>query len=88
MSQQRREAVAEGRAMVKVRDASTGRRSTAAVCPGCWDDPVRRGALMAQLGRRGLEVDHPMDEADGAIRGREEHAAGCPHARSKKERGS
>ncbi|MCX7032277.1 MAG: hypothetical protein NTU62_19495 [Spirochaetes bacterium] len=86
MSGQRQEAIGEGRAMVKVRDARTGLRSTAAVCPGCWDGPVRRRALVARLGRRGLEADHPADGADRACRGRAEHAPGCPYGRPEKER--
>ncbi len=76
----RRKAVADGRAMVRVRRAgSTGAAAvTAAVCPGCWDSPSRRPALIAVLAREGLEVAHPDDRAEGQYRAGSAHAAGCP----------
>ena len=76
----RRKAVADGRAMVRVRRAGTTgvETATAAVCPGCWQSPSRRPALIAALAREGLEVAHPDDRAEGRYRAGSGHAPGCP----------
>ena len=64
--------------MVRVRRAGGSEKVTAAVCPGCWNSPVRRPALIAQLAREGLEVADPADGVDGRYRQRSPHASGCP----------
>jgi hypothetical protein len=79
MSFLRKLAVAEGRAMVRVRRISTHDLATVGVCPACWNIPERRAALLAQLARMGLEVAHRDDRADGAYRPGKPHAPGCRH---------
>jgi hypothetical protein len=76
----RKKAVDEGRAMVRVRNPSTGDLATAGVCPACWNIAERRPSLLAQLSRMGWEPVHKADLADGVYRPRSMHAPGCRHA--------
>ena len=78
----RSEAVGEGRAMVRVRRTGTGEPATAGVCPGCWNSPQRRPALIAKLAKEGLAVVHPADGVDGAYKPQSTHAPGCPWRKS------
>jgi hypothetical protein len=81
MSLLRKLAVAEGRAMVRVRSTKTRELSTIGVCPACWNIPERRAALLIQLAKMGLEVAHRDDLSDGAYRPGKPHAPGCRHSR-------
>jgi hypothetical protein len=72
------EAVREGRALVSVRKGRTGHMATVGVCPACWNDPVRRKALLAQLAQRGLVVVHGEDGASGRYLSGAAHAPNCP----------
>ncbi len=74
-------AVAEGRAMVRVRRSGTRDLATIGVCPACWNIPERRTALLVQLAKMGLEVAHRDDLAGGAYRPGKPHAPGCRHSR-------
>jgi hypothetical protein len=73
-----RKAVEDGRAMVRVRRAGDAGTATAAVCPGCWNSPARRPALIAKLAREGLAVAHTDDGVNGRYRPDSAHAPGCP----------
>ena len=79
MSFLRKLAVAEGRAMVRVRRVGTRDLATVGVCPACWNIPERRRILLAQLAKMGLEVAHRDDRDGGAYRPGKPHAPGCPH---------
>jgi hypothetical protein len=81
MSVQRRMAVQEGRAMVRVRRVAGGQLITAAVCPACWNMRQRREALLARLKKMGLEVVHRDDLLEGRYRPGKAHAPGCPYSR-------
>jgi len=81
VSRQRRLAVAEGRAMVRVRRTGTRDLATIGVCPACWNIPERRAVLLVQLAKMGLEVAHRDDRAEGTYRPGKPHAPGCRHAR-------
>ena len=74
-------AVAEGRAMVRVRRLDNRDLATIGVCPACWNIPERRAALLVQLAKMGLEVAHRDDLAEGTYRPGKPHAPGCRHAR-------
>lgn len=65
--------------MVRVRRFDTGELTTAALCPGCWNDPVRRAALLAKLAAMGVAPVHRADLADGRYLAGREHAPGCPY---------
>ncbi len=81
MSFLRKLAVAEGRAMVRVRQIGTRDLATIGVCPACWNIPERREALLVQLAKMGLEVAHRDDRAEGVYRPGKPHAPGCRHGR-------
>lgn len=80
MSLQRLFAVAEGRAMVRVRRLGTQELATAGFCPACWNAPERRRDLLRQLAKLGYEVVHRDDREEGVYRPGKAHAAGCRHA--------
>jgi hypothetical protein len=77
----RRLAVAEGRAMVRVRRSGTRDLATVGVCPACWNIPERRAVLLVQLAKMDLEVAHRDDRAEGVYRPGKPHAPGCRHGR-------
>jgi hypothetical protein len=74
----RKEAVREGRAMVRVRRVRTGELATAGVCPACWNSRERRPVLVARLENEGLVVADAADGIDGDYRLFAAHAPGCP----------
>jgi hypothetical protein len=74
-------AVAEGRAMVRVRRTGTRDLATIGVCPACWNIPERRAVLLVQLAKMGLEVAHRDDLAEGTYRPGKPHAPGCRYTR-------
>jgi hypothetical protein len=78
---QRKLAVAEGRAMVRVRRTGTRDLATVGVCPACWNIPERRAVLLVQLAKMGLEVAHRDDRAEGVYRPGKPHAPGCRYSR-------
>ena len=71
-------AMVEGRAIIRVRRARTGRLAAVGVCPGCWSSRVRRPQLLAELAARGFAVVHGEDGATGAYLRAQNHARGCP----------
>ena len=75
----RRRAVRDGRAMIRVRYADTGELSTAAVCPGCWNDPERRRALLARMKKMHVEVVSERDGLGGIYRPGKNHMPSCPY---------
>jgi hypothetical protein len=77
----RKKAVADGRALVRVKHTKTGALATVGVCPACWNMRERRPALLAQLSRMGLETVHREDWVDGVYRVRSHHAPGCRFSR-------
>jgi hypothetical protein len=79
----RRRAVRDGRAMIRVRYTDTGELSTAAVCPGCWNDPERRRALLVRLKKMKVEVVSPQDGPDGTYLEGEAHLRDCPYRHKK-----
>jgi hypothetical protein len=81
LSWQRKLAVREGRAMVRVRKLRGGELATVALCPACWNIPERREALLARLAKMELEVVHRDDRLEGVYRPGKAHAPGCPYAR-------
>jgi hypothetical protein len=81
MSLLRRLAVAEGRAMVRVRRIGTRDLATIGVCPACWNIPERRAALLVSLAKMKLEVAHRDDLAEGIYRPGKPHSPGCRHSR-------
>ena len=74
----RKEAVRDGRAMVRVRRVRTGELATAGVCPACWSSRERRPVLAARLEAEGLVVADAADRIDGAYQPLGTHAPGCP----------
>ena len=76
----RKLAVAEGRAMVRVRKVKTRDLATIGVCPACWNIKERRRDLLIQLKKMDLEVVHKDDLLDGVYRPGRKHAPGCRHA--------
>jgi hypothetical protein len=81
MSLERKFAVLQGRAMVRVRRLASGELATAGVCPACWNIPERRRMLLVQLAKMGLEVAHRDDRAEGTYRPGKPHAPGCRYSR-------
>ena len=81
MSLQRRIAVLEGRAMVRVRRLQDRELATIGVCPACWNIRERREVLLARLAKMNLEVVHRDDRLDGRYRPGKAHAPGCPYSR-------
>jgi hypothetical protein len=79
----RAQAVQEGRALIRVRDARTGELATAGVCPGCWDSHIFRPLLLAKLAEKGLAVVHGADGATGRYEGARAHAPRCPRGAAK-----
>ena len=77
----RKLAVAEGRAMVRVRKTQNGDLATIGVCPACWNIKERRRDLLIQLKKMELEVVHRDDLLEGVYRPGRIHAPGCRHAR-------
>lgn len=80
MSLQRKIAVLQGRAMVRVRKVRTRDLVTAGMCPACWNIPERRRVLLVQLEKMGLEVVHRDDRLEGVYRPGKPHAPGCRHS--------
>lgn len=76
----RKLAVAEGRAMVRVRNRKSRDLATIGVCPACWNIKQRRRDLLIQLAKMGLEVVHRDDLLEGVYRPGRRHAPGCRHA--------
>jgi hypothetical protein len=81
MSLQRKIAVQEGRAMVRVRRLQDRELATVGVCPACWNIRQRREVLLARLAKMKLEVVHRDDLLEGRYRPGKAHAPGCPYAR-------
>ena len=81
MSLQRKLAVLEGRAMVRVRRLADRELATIGVCPACWNIPERRKVLLAKLAKMELEVVHRDDQLEGRYRSGKAHAPGCPYSR-------
>jgi hypothetical protein len=79
MSLQRKLAVLEGRAMVRVRYIKTHDLATIGICPACWNIKKRRATLLFKLQKMGLEVAHHQDRLDGTYRLGKKHAPGCPY---------
>lgn len=80
MSSDRKIAVREGRAMVRVRKIKTGDLATIGVCPACWNIKSRRRDLLVQLKKMDLETVHREDLLGGTYRPGKEHAPGCRHS--------
>ena len=57
MSLQRKLAVNEGRAMIRVRNRKTKEPATIGVCPGCWNDKTRREVLLKKLIKMNLMAE-------------------------------
>ncbi len=74
----RKEAVRDGRAMVRVHRVLTGELATAGVCPACWNSRERRPVLAARLEKQGLVVADAADRIDGTYQPLGAHAPGCP----------
>jgi hypothetical protein len=81
MSLQRKIAVQEGRAMVRVRRLEDRELATVGVCPACWNICERREVLLARLAKMNLEVVHRDDLLEGRYRPGRAHAPGCPYSR-------
>jgi hypothetical protein len=80
MSLQRKIAVQEGRAMVRVRRLRDRELATVGVCPACWNIRERREMLLARLTKMDLEVVHRDDQLEGRYRLGKAHAPGCPNS--------
>ncbi len=80
MSLQRKIAVAQGRAMVRVRKLKGGELATVGLCPACWNIKERRRDLLVQLAKMDLAVVHREDRLDGTYRPGRAHAPGCRHS--------
>ncbi|MBN1799131.1 MAG: hypothetical protein JW822_11170 [Spirochaetales bacterium] len=74
----RKQAVNQGRAMVRVRSLKTGTAATIGVCPACWNLKERRRVLLEKLKSMGYTVQHKTDLSDGAYRSGETHDPRCP----------
>ncbi len=72
-------AIAEGRAMIRVRYKDTHELTTVAVCPGCWNIRERRKVLLFKLDKMGLEVVFKDDYLNGVYRYGKQHAPNCPY---------
>jgi hypothetical protein len=70
-------AVADGRAMVRVRSLETRAPATIGVCPACFNLHSRRDVLLMTLAKHGYEVVHRSDRLDGEYRPGKKHAPGC-----------
>ena len=81
MSLKRKLAIAEGRAMVRVRYKDSHELTTVAVCPGCWNIKERRRILLFKLDKMGLEVVFKEDYLDGTYRFGKKHAPNCPYGK-------
>lgn len=77
MSSLRKIVVSQGRGMVRVRWIDTHDLLTAAVCPGCWNDPERRFVLLKKMEKMGVEPVHKDDLIDGVYR-QKQHSPECP----------
>jgi hypothetical protein len=73
----RKFAIAEGRAMVRVRYSGSRDLATIGVCPACWNIKERRKVLLLKLEKMGLEVVHKDDTLQGVYRLGKGHAPGC-----------
>jgi hypothetical protein len=80
VSWQRKIAVREGRAMVRVRSLKTRELATIGVCPACWNIRERRRDLLIRLKKMDLEVVHRDDLLDGVYRPGRQHAPGCRYS--------
>jgi len=80
MSERRKKAVSEGRAMIRVRYIQNHEPTTVAVCPACWNFRERRKVLLIKLQKMGLEVVYKGDKIDGFYNPGKPHAPGCPYA--------
>ena len=65
--------------MVRVRYFSSGELSTAAMCPGCWNDHIRREVLLKKMGLMGVEPVHKMDLLSGTYLSGQKHSEMCPY---------
>jgi len=65
--------------MVRVRRVEDRALLTAAVCPGCWNEPERRRVLLRRMERLGVEPVHRDDLIGGEYIEGETHAPECRH---------
>lgn len=79
MSIQRKIAIDQGRAMIRVRYKDTHELTTVGVCPACWNIKERRKTLLFKLDKMGLEVVFRDDYLDGVYRYGKKHAPNCPY---------
>ena len=79
MLKNRKEAIDEGRCMIRVRNIKTRDPATIGVCPGCWNIKERRKVLLIKLKKINLEVVHKYDTLEGIYHYDKEHAFRCPH---------
>jgi hypothetical protein len=79
VSNLRERAVTDGRAMIRVRYTDTGELSTAAVCPGCWNDPERRRAILARMNKMHATVLSERDGLNGVYLTGKRHMPSCPY---------
>lgn len=69
--------------MVRVRRIGTRELLTAAMCPGCWNNPQRRRALLRIMASKGVEPADRNDRADGMYLKGQKHAPRCPRRNEK-----
>ncbi len=79
VSNLRKRAVTDGRAMIRVRYTDTRELSTAAVCPGCWNDPERRRAMLARMKKMHVIVVSERDGLNGVYLTGKRHMPTCPY---------
>lgn len=75
----RKVVIDEGRGMVRVRFKESRDCITAAVCPGCWNDPKRREKLISRMNLMGVEPVHKDDLVNGVYRKGKKHSPKCRH---------
>ncbi len=75
----RKETVQEGRCMVRVRYPSSGKSSTATMCPACWNNRPRRESLLQEMTQMGVTPVHSKDLLDGNYDTGENHSPRCPY---------
>lgn len=73
----RKKVIDQGRGMVRVRRIEDRELLTAAVCPGCWNEPARRRALLRRMERLGVEPMQRDDLLEGVYHSGEAHAPEC-----------
>lgn len=73
----RKSIIEQGRCMVRVRYRSSDDLTTAAICPGCWNDHNRRQTLLKKMEKMDVEPVHKQDFLSGTYQQGKKHSPQC-----------